>query len=371
MRLAYVITRGDGAGGAQVHVRDVAMAMQAAGHEVVVVCGGDQFFERTAPSLPVRATSTLRRPIAPLEDLRAVGEVARILRGFRPDLVSTHSVKAGVVGRLAARHLGIPAVHTLHGASFAPGIPASRRRMARAAERLLAPSTRQCIAVSDYDATLARTAGMSNIMRIHNGVPDVVERARPGTSGPVRLSMVARFAPQKDHETLLHALEELREPWQLDLIGTGPRFAQVRGLIDQLGLSDRVATPGEQTDIPERLGRSHLFVLSAHWEGLPRSILEAMRAGLPVVASDVGGVAEAVQHGVTGLVVPPRDPGLLGRAIGDLVRQPETRAQMGANGRRVYELHFGLDRCVTETEAVYRRVLHLPPVASPPPQDPP
>ena len=119
------------------------------------------------------------------------------------------------------------------------------------------------------------------------------------------LTMVARFEPQKDHPSLLKALARLRNhAWRLELIGEGPLLERTRDLARSLGIADRVEFLGQRSDVAERLATSQVYVLSSNWEGFPRSILEAMRAGLPVVASDVAGVSEAVVDGVTGYVVP-------------------------------------------------------------------
>jgi glycosyltransferase involved in cell wall biosynthesis len=170
--------------------------------------------------------------------------------------------------------------------------------------------------------------------------------------------MVARLGPQKDHPTLLRALAELQElPWELDLIGDGPSTAQTAALASSLGVGGRVRFLGQRTDVEQLLARSQVGLLVTNWEGFPLSILEAMRAGLPVVASSVGGVGESVQDGETGYLVPRGDVALLRDRIGRLLASPELRGRLGANARTRYEQRFTLGRCVSRTLAVYHDVL--------------
>ncbi len=141
-------------------------------------------------------------------------------------------------------------------------------------------------------------------------------------------------------------------------MGDGPRQAAVERRARELGLADRVPFRGHRDDVARRLARAQLFVLASRWEGFPRSILEAMRAGLPVVATDVGGVSESVAHGETGRLVPPGRPGELAGALEGLLASPDLRRSMGRAGRARYEERFTFDRMFEETLRVYEEVLH-------------
>jgi len=190
-------------------------------------------------------------------------------------------------------------------------------------------------------------------------MPDVPPelRATPDRSPP-HLVMVARFEEQKDHSTLLRALGRLSAmPWTLELIGDGPLLEDARELARALGIAERVQFAGARHDVARRLSRAQLFLLISHWEGFPRSILEAMRAGLPVVASRAGGAAESVENGVTGAVVRPREVGELVQALTPLLADPALRRRLGTAGRRRYEASFTFKRMLTRTIAVYEQVL--------------
>jgi glycosyltransferase involved in cell wall biosynthesis len=197
---------------------------------------------------------------------------------------------------------------------------------------------------------------------VHNGMPDVDQglRANPGRS-PVRLAMVARFEAQKDHTTLFKALAHLRQqPWHLDLIGDGPLLPQAEGMVRELGLADRVRFWGQSMSVDQRLADAQVALLITNWEGFPRSILEAMRAGLPVVASAVGGVAESVRDGVNGFLIPREDVEGLRQRLGQLLTDPDLRVRMGRSGREQYERNFTLDHTVRKTLAVYREIVPWP-----------
>jgi glycosyltransferase involved in cell wall biosynthesis len=264
---------------------------------------------------------------------------------------------------MAARLLGIPVIVTTHGWSFTTGVPRSKAAVYRWIERLTGLfSADMTITVSEYDRQLAIRAGVlpaHRMVTVHNGMPDVgaSSRATPGQS-PVRLVMVARFGAQKDHPTLLKALAELQDlPWELDLVGEGPLTTQTQALAASLGIENRVHFLGQRMDVERILAGAQVCLLVTNWEGFPLAILEAMRAGLPVLASAVGGVGESVREGQTGFLVPAREVGPLRDRLRTLLTDPSLRSRMGAEGRAVYEREFTLDHTVTNTLAVYQAVL--------------
>lgn len=364
MNIAYIITKASPIGGAQIHVRDLAAKLAAQGHAPTVITSGSGTFidDLRALGIPVILLAHLTAPIRPVDDLRALRELHTTLAGLRPDLIAAHSSKAGILARLAARRLRVPVVFTVHGWAFTPGVPPLEAALYRRVERLVGPLANRIITVSEYDRRLgleARIAPPDRLVTVHNGMPDVAPplRADPVRS-PVRLVMVARYGPQKDHPTLLRALASLRQhPWELDLIGDGPLMTQTEALARELGLNGRVRFLGQRNDVDRRLAEAHVALLITNWEGFPLSILEAMRAGLPVVASDVGGVGESVRDGESGYLVPRADVTRLRDRIERLLTDPGLRARLGANGRERFERDFTLDVSVARTLAVYRDTL--------------
>ncbi|MBN2511097.1 MAG: glycosyltransferase family 4 protein [Spirochaetales bacterium] len=368
MKILFIITRGDLVGGAQIHVRDMSIALRAAGHHPWVLVGSAGDFTRQLAEADIgwELVPNLKRQIHPIHDIIAIGNIRKAIRRHNPDLVSTHTAKAGMVGRIAAVLEKRPVLFTAHGWQFADGIPLSQALPVLWIERFLSPLTRRIITVSEYDYTLAlrkKAAPEKRMAVIHNGLPDVRTASRPKeeTSGHTpRLVMIARFQPQKDHLTLLRALKQIFEPdWELDLVSDGPDLEIIKGEVKSVGLEKKVHFLGQRSDIEEILGGSDIFVLASHWEGFPRSIIEAMRASLPVVCTDVGGCRESVVHGKTGFLVKEKDEQDLAQAIRTLLQDPETARTMGQAGRKRYEEYFTFKIMFYKTLEVYKEVTGL------------
>jgi glycosyltransferase involved in cell wall biosynthesis len=363
MKIAYVITRANPIGGAQVHVRDLSLALLKRGHQPVVLTSGSGDYMDNLRSAGVPTiTLDMEVAISPLRDLRALRQLRGALKMLQPDLVSTHSSKAGALGRVAARSLNVPVIHTAHGWSFTVGIPTRQAAFYRRVEWLAALLAAKIITVSDFDRQLAISQGVAagdKVVTIHNGMPDIDPNMRADPSrSPVRMAMVARFEPQKDHSTLFHALAGLKDQlWHLDLIGDGPLLPQAQELTRTLGLADRCHFWGQRMDVDARLAEVQAALLITNWEGFPRSILEAMRAGLPVIASSVGGVAESVRDGETGFTVPRGDVHVLRARLQQLLVDADLRTRMGRRARKVYEQKFTLEHTVTRTLRVYQELI--------------
>ena len=370
-RILYVITKSE-LGGAQSHVADLIEGLAASarfkgGLELHVAASveGPLTERARAVGAGVHLLPRLQRSVNPVVDLAAVRECAGVIRRVQPDLVHAHSSKAGAVVRLAGHRTGVPVIFTAHGWGFSPGAPCARRALARLVEKALAPLSARIICVCDSDRQLAlqlRVARAKTLVTIHNGIAPEAEQARPQTQPP-RFIMVARFSEQKDQTTLLHAvslLEREGDPhdYGVDLVGTGPWFERLQELARDLDVLSRVCFLGDRHDVPELLAASQAFVLASHYEGLPISIMEAMRAGLPVIASDVSGVKEEVAHGQTGLLVPPRDAPALAGAMKAFIEDPARRQAMGLAGRQKFEREFTRDRMLSRIEELYREVLN-------------
>jgi len=364
MRVAYVITRADDIGGAQIHVRDLSKALALRGHEPVVISGamGPLSDQLQQAGVPYRQLPHLVWRLHALDDPRAFLELRRALQDIGPDLVSAHSSKAGILARLACRSLDLPVIYTAHGWSFGPTRSFAERVFHRTAERLAAPLSDRIITVCEADRRLAIQEHVfrpDRSITIHNGVPDLGADclAKPVVNPP-RLVMVARFAPPKDHATLLEALRDLKQQdWTLDLVGTGPTELLAREMVNEFGLAERVRFLGYRPDVPEVLARAQAFILSSTSEGFPRSILEAMRAGLPVVAPHVGGIRESVYTGRNGFVVPVGDSAALRDRLSELIQNPQLRKQMGRNSRQLYVEEFTFERMMRRTLKLYEEVL--------------
>ena len=364
-KIIYIVTRSDEIGGAQIHVRDVANAMLKKKADPLVLVGGegpllDQLYQR---GIPYQTIPNLIRPIRPWKDFFALIDIYKSLKRYRPNLVSLHSSKAGLLGRLAAKAAGIPAIFTAHGWTFTVSASSWTRHLYIWIERFAAILAKRVITVSETDRGMAlhtRVASSRKLTTIHNGMPDVSRDllASPGKM-PVHIVMTARFSSPKDHHTLLQALAQIgaSQEWSLELIGTGPGQMEVADQVNELGFEDRVEFAGEVDDVARRLSRGQLYVLTSNWEGLPRSIIEAMRAGLPVVASNVGGVSEMVRDGENGFLVEPGNVEQLSERLQKVLSDPELRQRMGEKSRRYFEEGFRFEEMVEKTLEVYRAVV--------------
>lgn len=218
------------------------------------------------------------------------------------------------------------------------------------------------ITVSEYDKQLAvkhKVLPQEKLLTIHNGVHETV-RLRESRQPENRLTMVmvARFAPPKRQLELLKALTKLQQfEWEMLFAGEGPTLKEAQCFVDSEGLNDRVQFLGNRHDIAAILQKSDIFLLLSDWEGLPLSILEAMQCGLPIVASDVGGVHEAVKPSVNGYLIPPKDEVELVRTLTALLTSSTLRLQMGEQSRLLYKQHFTFEQMYDKTFAYYEKII--------------
>lgn len=331
--------------------------------EVSLLVGEEGFLTDHARALgvQVRILPDLVQPVAPTRDAKAVRQAVAAIRELKPDLIHCHSSKAGLVGRVAARVSGVPAIFTAHGWGFADGVSWKRKGFVVPSEWLAARWSQKIITVSEQDRNLALRYGIAKpdkLVTIHNGAPDTHHRASPGRGETVHIAVVARFAPPKDHVLLLRALANTPPlPFEILFIGDGPTRSDVEKEATSFGLQDKVKFLGTRNDVPELLSKAHIFVLPSNWEGFPISILEAMRAGLPVVASNVGGISEAVIDRETGFLVPRGNVARLRKQLLILLHDPPLRAQLGAAGQRRFERSFTFEHMLGKTINVYDGVL--------------
>jgi glycosyltransferase involved in cell wall biosynthesis len=358
MKLLYLITLAE-RGGAQVHVADLLRGF-ANQFEIALCTGETGYLCDLAQSLniPVFRIPHLIHPMRPFTDIQGAWELSRVLHAWKPDLVHAHTSKAGMLARLTGALCGVPVVFTAHTWSFSDCFSQRQRTISIPLERLAGYTGGRIITVSDSNRQLAlryRIAKPDKFVTVWNGILDTPRRASPGDGSCPRIVMVARFASPKDHTLLVLALSGIGRDFELHLIGDGPLRPQVEAKARTLGT--RVTFLGERSDVDEILAQAHILALATKWEGLPLTILEGMRAGLPVVASDVGGVHEAVSHCVTGFLTPVGDPQQLQFYLHELIVDSDLRARMGAAGRARYERDFMLSEMLTRTATVYQSAM--------------
>jgi len=363
LRIVFLITRSDAIGGAQIHVRDMASQLIRDGYDVTVIIGGDGVFSELLKNIGINVVclNHLVRKINPFHDLYAFFEIRKTLKTLKPDLLSIHSAKAGVLGRIASFRMGFPVIFTAHGWSFTEGISLLKRKIFLRIEKLLAPLSTRIICVSEYDQILALKNNLvknSKLLTIHNGMPDLQDSknmANPAVAQPSFL-MVARFDEPKDQELLLNAVSKV-DGCKLTLIGDGSRLQHAKDLAIILKINDRVEFMGQVIATEEIFARYQGYILISKWEGLPRSIIEAMRAGMPVIASDVGGCSEEVKDGSNGFLIPRGDLKTLISKLSLLTSNSDLRLRMGNESRHCYENNFTFEKMYRENVRVYKEII--------------
>ncbi len=360
--IVIMITKGD-IGGAQIHVKDLAVSLQELGNKVTVFVGEKDIFTEMLEELNIHYViiENLVREINPIKDFKAFRDIRSHLRVIKPDLVSLHSSKVGILGRILVTLDKMPATFTAHGWAFTDGVDPKKQFIYKTIERLTALLPTRIIAVSKYDYGIAlkhNVCKQRKITAIQNGMPDISPDlfADPSLSPP-RIIMVARFKSPKDHEALVQALYELKElPWELMLVGgDGGTQATVEAKIAELGLQEKINIMGYRSDIDKLIASSQLFVVISRWEGFPLSILEAMRAKLPVIASNVGGVGEMVIDGETGYLANNHNE--LVAQLKRLINDSEQRVQIGEQARESHQKNFTLKVQLEKTFKIYNELL--------------
>lgn len=317
----------------------------------------------------VRILPWLVHPIAPFRDAAAVIRLASMLREV--DLLHTHSSKAGILGRAAARLAGVRAVvHTVHGWSFNDAQEAWRRQAYVEAERAAARWTDRIVCVSRSDAASGLALGIGHPAQyriLRSGIDPALYRPAAGARQRVRAEIgaaeddvvvgtIANFKPQKGPLDFVEAARLARlknRRLRFVFVGDGELRPAVEHAIAQAGLQDAVHLLGWRDDVAELLAAMDLFVLTSLFEGLPRVVLQAMAAKVPVVATDTGGVAEVVVDGETGILVPPGRPARAAEAIATLAGDASARRRMALSSATKLGDEFDIGVMVRELEALY------------------
>ena len=316
---------------------------------------------------------TLRRAIHPFYDVVALGQLTAFIRRRRFDLVHTHSSKAGLLGRWAAHLAATPViVHTIHGFGFHPFQPAPLRMAFQHLERATARITDALIAVSAHDRDLGLRLGIGRPAQYRlirygieaaqvapNGVRAAVREALGLNGGPV-IGTVACLKPQKAPLEFVRACARIREhipQARFLLVGHGALRQRVEREAAQLGLGDSLHLLGWRTDVPRLLQAMDVFVLTSRWEGLPIACLEAMAAGLPVVATRAGGLPELLPSEEHGMLVPIGQPERVADGVVALLRDPARRARMGRCNQEAVNGRFRVEEMVAQTQQLYEELL--------------
>jgi glycosyltransferase involved in cell wall biosynthesis len=357
-----------GMGGADQQLLSAALELRDRGHEVRIVSLtplGEMGARALAAGLPTESLE-MRRGIP---DPRGLSRLVRLVRTWRPTVLHSHMLHANFMARALRPFTRIPAVvSTIHNI-----YEGGRLRMLgyRLSNGLVDHMTIISQAAADRFIR-ERIVPPALLEVVPNGVDTERYRSVPaGTRDRLRQSLglgqefawvaVGRFEAAKDHPNMLQAFARVRAEGRdavLLLVGRGSLQAETEALASRLGLNGRARFVGTREDVPQFLSVADGYVMSSAWEGMPMVLLEAAAAGLPIVATRVGGNQEVVQESVTGFLVPPSDDQALAAAMLRLMALPEAeRRTMGARGHDHVREHYGLGRVVDRYETIYREVL--------------
>lgn len=366
-KIAYIITLPN-LGGAQSHLYEVMKHIGSYGYEPILLTGTKGWLTEQAGQLGIRfyIIEHMLREISPLNDWKAIGEIKKVLRIEQPAIVHCHSSKAGALGRLAAKFCGIPAVFTAHGWAFTEGVSPKKRLAYQLIEGMMGFITKKIICVSEYDRQLGvRKLPMhrKKMVTVHNCIPDT-EYVRDWNKKPLgdtlKCIVIARFSPPKKNTAILRGLRELLDNGRkisVTFVGDGPDLPAAKAEAERLHLQDEAIFFGARDDVEQLLPQYDLFILLSNWEGFPISIIEAMRAGLPVVASDVGGVSEAVTDGKNGYLIRKDDSNFV-NVLSGMSSDKEIVSVLGCHAREAYVNTFGMINMLLEIKQIYKNTIN-------------
>ncbi len=375
INLLYVITKLE-LGGAQKQLLSLISRIDKERFSPFLFTAGDGLLVAEAQSienLKIKKSRFLERPINPFKDILALIEIYRFIKKNKIEIVHTHSSKAGILGRWAARLAKVKFIlHTVHSWSFNDYQPLLVRGFFIWLEKLTAKFTYKLIVVSDHD----KQKGLQNRIgdeRKYHLIRYGINYNEFNTSNNIRkklgidnndlvVGMVSCFKPQKsplDFIKLASLINQLLPDLEVKflLTGDGILLRQIEKLIFEFGLQQKVILAGWRKDIPEILSAIDIFVLTSSWEGLPVSVLEAMAASKPVVATYTGGISEIIVEGETGFLVPRRSPDKMAEKLIPLLKDEDLQKSIGLQARHSLGPDFTLENMVKNTQNLYENLI--------------
>jgi glycosyltransferase involved in cell wall biosynthesis len=389
-KVIHVITRLDHGGSAQ-NTMLTALGHDRAQFEPVVVAGypgcwhaqgGQLATEENCRKLEKAAIRwvllpSLTREVHPIKDAQALWQLIRLFLHERPALVHTHTSKAGVLGRVAAWFARVPViVHTPHGHVFYGHFGPFQSWLFLQIDRVLSVITDRLIALTDAERQdhLDRSVGKADRFAV---VPSGIDRERFGRAraqgkhqpdwfgcppDALVVGSVGWLTDIKGHEYLIAAVAKLKQDFpalHVVIVGSGDRHDDLLQQAESAGLRGAVHLLGHRDDVEACLAGMDLFVLPSLNEGMGRALIEAMAAGLPVIASRVGGIPAVISHERTGLLVPPRDADALAEALRRLLDRPEWAKQLGVAASHSVDSRYGSASMVHAIESIFAEALSV------------
>jgi len=318
--------------------------------------------------------TSLVRPIRLVRDFQAMFKMIKLMRESKYDIVHTHQAKAGVLGRVAAWIVGVPViVHTYHSFPFHDYMTVLERFVYIRIEKIIAKLTDQLIAVSELNLQKGVKLGIASqhkFLTIYSGIDfsrfDIsvnvsdVKKSLDIPDADQIVGMIGRLSEQKAPQYLVQAIPLVLEKFPNTtflFVGDGNLRKQLETIADECGIGEKIKFLGFREDIPTLLHIMDIFVLTSLWEGLGRSLTEAMFVGKPVIATAVEGVPELVENGETGLLISPKDVAATAASLLQLLASPEKRKQLGRNAHEKVISNFNAALMVRKIDQLYHNLL--------------
>ncbi len=316
-------------------------------------------------------------PISPVKDFLALIELISLLRKQRYQIVHTHNSKAGFLGRLAAKICRVPIViHTIHGFAFHSYEKFWRRKLYIFLERLAAKWSDKLIAISGYLvnwATKEKVAAYNKIIKIYSGIDldsfnlldfDIEKKRKElgFTREDILIGEIAKLWRGKGQHLVLKALRGILTDFpnvKAIFIGEGYLESELKKLAQKLNIQDKVKFLGFREDIPHLTAILDIVVLPSYWEGMGRSVLEAMACAKPIVASAVGGILDLIDDNINGILIPPGDVQSLTKQLIRLLRSRNLREVLGRKARERLGENFSAKKMIRDIEQVYNTLIEL------------
>ncbi len=366
MKILYIVTSAD-LGGAQTYTLQLAKYFGG-----IIGCGIEHdwlFEEAKRLGIETIRLKHLKRDISPYHDLAAYFELRKVIAEVKPDLIHLNSSKAGVIGSFAAKKSSIPVIYTVHGLVLNEALSALKKSFYGFLERRAARRRAYTIAVSqeDYNGLLSsKCASAEKMQIIHNGIPAMdflgKQAARQQLGLPADglcIGTIANLYPNKGVDILIQAAAKLspdilEKITMIAIIGEGPQREKLEKMVTLQGLSKVIKFCGAQKSAARLLKAFDIFVLPSRKEGMPFAILEAMQAGLPIIATDVGGVAETL--GQSAIVVSSESPESIEKGLRGIIIDPILRQHFG-EAALLRAAEFTDDKMFNETGIIYKLFL--------------
>ena len=352
MKIIHIITKFHEMYGAQRHAVECMKNHLQNGHQCLAIAGTDGEATNTIKLLGIEVITiaSIKNAYNPFFDTKAIAAIVSVIKEYQPNLVISHSSKAGVLARIACYKTKTPNIFTVHGWPFENGTPFYQKVVALAVERLLIPFSDSYVCVSNYTKEFGLSKLPLSKSRVY-ACPNMHEKKeKPYLQSKTlqhNVLMVGGFRAQKDHLTALRALRIIIEANKIPsihftFVGDGPKRCVIENFITENNLSSFVTLVGETKEIDTYYSNADIVILPTYYEGLPLSLIEALQNGIPVIATNTGGINEIVFDNENGNLIQVEDETALAAHITNYYLNDKI-SQLSSNARKVYEKYYGYD----------------------------